>query len=559
MKKTLTVNLNNIVFHIDDDAYEMLQTYLHEIADYFQSEDEKKEIMTDVEARIAELFTEKLQKNKNVVNLIDVQEVIEIMGKPSQYADEDEEPKTPKSENKRTQKSRRFYRDPENSILGGIAGGLAAYFNLDVTLIRIILVVLVFIGVGFIVPIYIVVWFVAPEAVTASQRLEMQGEDVTVESIKTELNNAKSYVESDKFKQSARTVGERMLDILRVFFKVIFGFLGAVLGIVGVVLVGALIFVLFFIIFEPTVVNGFAPDLISNWSIISPEKLVMLIISLILLVGCPIFLLIYWAIQIISGRHNSSKTATWVVLILWLAGMFMFYSIGANTFIHLHQREGHPFSITWSDKDSPKVEEVRTCEPFNAIEISGNIELKLQNDSVQKVTVSTQDDYMPKIITRVENGVLHIYADEIFLNRKVKVSIYADSIRSIKASGACEIKTESEFASPEFKLELTGACQADMEVKISGLCDLDLTGASQANLNGSCNELKVNGTGACQVEAEDLIAKIANIDVTGASQADVFASERLDAKATGASQIDCKGSPKTVNKNTHVGSEINVE
>ena len=104
MKKTLTVNLNNIVFHIDDDAYEMLQTYLHEIADHFEADDEKAEIMNDIEARIAELFTEKLQKSKNVVNLLDVQEIIEIMGKPSQYTGEDEEedktPKAPKSEKK---------------------------------------------------------------------------------------------------------------------------------------------------------------------------------------------------------------------------------------------------------------------------------------------------------------------------------------------------------------------------------------------------------------------------------------------------------------------------
>ena len=101
MKKTLTVNLNSIVFHIDDDAYDMLQRYLHEIAEHFKSEDEKKEIMADIEARIAELFTEKLQKNKNVVTLTDVEEIIEIMGNPSQYTDEeDETPKAPKNEKK---------------------------------------------------------------------------------------------------------------------------------------------------------------------------------------------------------------------------------------------------------------------------------------------------------------------------------------------------------------------------------------------------------------------------------------------------------------------------
>jgi phage shock protein PspC (stress-responsive transcriptional regulator) len=558
MKKTLTVNLNNIVFHIDDDAYEMLQTYLHEIADHFQSDEEKKEIMNDIEARIAELFTEKLQKNKNVVNLVDVQEVIEIMGNPSQYADEDDEPKAHRTD-KKSQHSRRFYRDPENAILGGIAGGLSAYFNLDVTLIRILLVVLVFIGVGLVIPIYIVVWFVAPEAITASQRLEMQGEDVTVESIKTELNNAKNYVESEKFKQSASHVGVRFGEILRWTLKVVFGIIGAVLGIVGVVLVGALLVFLFFIIFEPSLINGFAPEVFSNWSIMTPDKMVMLIIALILVVGCPIFMLIYWAIRIVSGRREHTRTASWVVLILWLAGLFMFYSIGANTFIHLHQRDGHPFSFTWTDKDSPMTEEVRTVEPFTSIEVAGNIELVLGNDSTRQLTVSTQQDYLPKVITRVENGVLHIYAESIFLNRTVKVNVSADSIRSIKASGACEVSTESDLVSPEFKLELTGACQANMDVKIAGLCSLDLTGASQANLSGTTNQLKVEGTGACQIEAEELISKEADVRVTGASHADVYASEKLDAKATGASEVNCKGTPKTVNKDTHVGSEINVE
>jgi len=558
MKKTLTVNLNNIVFHIDDDAYEMLQTYLHEIADHFQSEDEKKEIMNDIEARIAELFNEKLQKNKNVVNLIDVQEVIEIMGKPNQYTDEEEDQDTLKSD-KKSQRTRRFYRDPENAILGGIASGLAAYFNIDVTWIRIILVALVFVGVGIIVPIYIVVWLVAPQAVTASQRLEMQGEDVTVESIKTELNHAKSYVESEKFKQSAATIGERMLEILRIVLKVIFGFVGVVLGIAGIVLVGALIFLLFFIIFEPSVINEFAPDLISNWSIITPEKMVMLIVSLILLVGCPIFLLIYWTTQIISGRRNASKTATWVVFILWLAGMFMFYSIGANTYMHLHQRDGHPFSITWSDKNSPETDEVRTCDPYHAIEVSGNIELTLDSNTTKQITVSTQQDYLPNVITKVENGILHIYSEKIFLNRTVKVHVPTDSIRSINATGACKVTTTSNLVTPEFELKLTGASQADMDLQVSGLCKMDLTGASQANLSGTCNELKIVGIGACQVRAHDLIAKKVDVRVSGASQAEVFASETLEAIATGASQIDCKGSPKNVNKNTHIGSEINVQ
>jgi len=385
-----------------------------------------------------------------------------------------------------------------------------------------------------------------------------QGEDVTVESIKTELNNAKNYVQSEKFKESATSVGERFAEIFRIFFKIVFGLVGAVLGIAGVVLVGALIMLLFFLVFEPTVINGFAPDFISNWGMITPDKMVMLIISLLLVVGCPIFMLIYWAVRIISGRREKNHTASWVVLILWLAGLFMFYSVGANTIIKMHNNNGHPFSIDWSDDNSSTTDEVRTCEPFHAIDVSGAIELTLRHDSAQQVTVSTKEAYLSKIITKVENGVLHIYADEIFLNRKVKVNVSADSITSIVAKGACQINTESDLITSNLKLDLTGASEADMDLKVAGLVDVNLTGASHANLNGSAASIKSEGIGACQLEAKDLITKKADIRVTGASHANVYATESLDASAFGASEIDCKGSPKNVNK-SNIGSEIHVE
>lgn len=561
MKKTLTVNLNNIVFHIDDDAYEMLQTYLHEIADHFQSDDEKKEIMNDIEARIAELFTEKLQKNKNVVNLIDVQEIIEIMGKPSQYAgeEEDDEPKAAPKSDKKQQKSRRFYRDPDNAVLGGIAGGLAAYFNIDVTWIRIILVLMVFLGVGFIVPIYIVVWFVAPAALTASQRLEMQGEDVTVENIKTEVNNVKNYMESEKFKHSARTMGERVFEILSWFFKIVFGFVGAILGLVGFIIVGSLILALFFLIFEPNVINGFAPDLISNWGAFSPEKMVLLVVSLILLVGCPIFLLVYWAIRLISGRNTAPRYASWVVLILWVAGLFMFFSIGAHTCINFRNHDGQPFSLNWTDDDKPFVDEVRKTEPFHAVEISGNFELNLKKDSTQEITISGPSGFMPKVISKVENGILYIYSDGILMNRSIKVAVSSDSINSLIAKGACKISTDSQLQIPDFSLELLGASEADLDVKVTGLLKLDIKGASKVDIKGTCETFKVDGLGASEIGASQLIAKNADVHVSGATHAHVYATENLNAEAYGASDIDCQGHPKNVKKTDNIASHISVE
>lgn len=561
MKKTLTVNLNGIVFHIDDDAYEMLQRYLHEIADHFQSEDEKKEIMSDIEARIAELFSEKLQKNKNVITLPDVEEIIEIMGKPSQYTDEEEQEKAAPKSDKKQHNSRRFYRDPENAMLGGIAGGLSAYFNIDVTWIRIILVLLVIFGVGFIIPIYIVVWFVAPAAVTASQRLEMQGEDVTVENIKTEINNVKNYVESDKFKKSASTVGERIFEILKWMLKIFFGFIGGILGITGIIVIGALIFALFMLIFEPTVIHGFAPDLFLGMTAFTPEKMVFLIISLILLFGCPIFLLVFWAIRLISGRqrNHSSRTASLVVLILWFVGLFLFFSLSAKTLVNLRGNNLHGFSFNWSDEDKPYKDEIRTCAPFHAIEVSGNVELVLVKDSTSKVLVSSPEDFITKVHTKVENGVLKIYSEGFLLNRNIKVTVSNDSLKSISAKGACQITSDYQLTSPEFNLELVGASETDLNLNVSGMVNLTTKGASKVDLKGNCTTIKIDGVGASEIETSELISKNADIQLKGASHANIYASENLKADAKGASDIDCIGHPKTVSKNEHVSSSINVE
>ena len=122
MKKTLTVNLNGIVFNIDEDAYQALKTYLNEIGNHFVS-DEEKEIINDIEARIAELFGEKLQNNKSVVDISDVENVIKILGHANQFeseSSESEESQTKEETKKKTHK--RFYRDPENAMLAGIAG-----------------------------------------------------------------------------------------------------------------------------------------------------------------------------------------------------------------------------------------------------------------------------------------------------------------------------------------------------------------------------------------------------------------------------------------------------
>ncbi|HSH50578.1 MAG TPA: PspC domain-containing protein [Bacteroidales bacterium] len=184
MKTTITVNLSGLVFHIDDDAYEMLNTYLIAIEKQFNSEAERKDIMADIETRIAELFTEMLGEKRDVIRKEEVLRVIEILGQPEDFI-EDETSSAGSYQAKSTtyQATKRLYRDPDNRVLGGVCGGLGAYFNIDPIVFR-ILFILIFFGMGSGLIIYIILWIAIPEALTTAQKLEMRGEPITIENIK---------------------------------------------------------------------------------------------------------------------------------------------------------------------------------------------------------------------------------------------------------------------------------------------------------------------------------------------------------------------------------------
>ena len=85
MNKTVTINISGIIFHIEEDAYETLSKYLLTIKSYFSKADGGTEIMSDIEARIAEMLQSKTSAVKQVVLMTDVDFVMENMGKPEEF------------------------------------------------------------------------------------------------------------------------------------------------------------------------------------------------------------------------------------------------------------------------------------------------------------------------------------------------------------------------------------------------------------------------------------------------------------------------------------------
>ncbi|MCL3780259.1 PspC domain-containing protein [Prolixibacteraceae bacterium JC049] len=352
MKKTFTINISGAVFHIDDDAYDKLRQYLNALNTHFGSSDEGHEIVSDIEARIAELFQEKMKGANTVVNLTWVDEVIEVMGTPQDFMEEDEDqepasaPFTPPFQ-KRNPKARRLYRDPDNRVLGGVCGGLGAYFKFDAVILRIILGILVIFpsfifapSGGTILIVYILLWIVVPKAKSVAQRLEMKGEDVNVsniektvkdeyESVKDKFNEFKQSETYAKGRQGFSKVGGAAASSGKMIGKLIVILIGAFLMIVGVSsLLGISIGV--------TATDGFLTDL-SLWDdnvnfsmltdhFVNGSDLTWIYISLFLVMGIPAIMLIFVGSKLIFKYKTNNALIGLSALGLWIISVIVLAS-----------------------------------------------------------------------------------------------------------------------------------------------------------------------------------------------------------------------------------------
>ena len=182
MKKVVNVGIGGRSFAMDEDAYSKLKKYLNAFRTRSQLGIQSKEVMEDLEERIAELFSEGITQYRNVVDIIAVERVIAQLGMPDgePYSEAGEDPISEIfSGNKPT---RKFYRNPDNKSIAGICSGIALYLNIDILLVRIVFVVALFMGsAGF--WIYVILWIAAPLAETPAQKCEMYGLPVTAENL----------------------------------------------------------------------------------------------------------------------------------------------------------------------------------------------------------------------------------------------------------------------------------------------------------------------------------------------------------------------------------------
>ena len=349
MEKTLTINISGWVFNINEDAYKKLTDYFVKLKKHFSKQEGGDEIVADIESRIAELFKEQNKDKESVIDLMDVEKVMNIMGQADEMEEDMDE--TDQNLNKGKNKQRKkLFRDPIHAHLGGVASGLGKYLNIDPIIIRILFIATIFTG-GIGVFAYLVLWVSIPEASTTSERIEMEGKKVTVQNIEEKVREEAAYIGGrlSEFSVEAKDVYHKTKPVRRQGLKKIeniFKIIGRALLRVSKFILGLLLFLTgatalaFFAIFyfnwlpgmefDTFFVNGLSLPEFLNTFIFDSKYSVFALIALSISIFIPIVMLVFIGIRFMFNvkRNKQFGNIVWQV---WLVTLIVSFGLSYNT------------------------------------------------------------------------------------------------------------------------------------------------------------------------------------------------------------------------------------
>lgn len=334
MNTTITIHLAGQLFHMDKHAYDTLKTYLMEIAAYFDTSEIKEELMFDIEGRIAELFSEKMTHERHVIMPQEVASVIEIMGQPKDYQLSDEEEYEEKTDRKN---DRSFFRDLDDTVLGGVAAGLAHYFGLQVSWVRLIWLLLAIFSWGGFIILYFALWvFIAP-AKTVAEKLAMKGEPVNISTlekkVKEKINAVKDSIKDVDYKATTEKTRsgltyffDRLGHFIQVLIEAVVKLLGAVLVIASFALLFSLTLALFTIGLADIFGYSFSNiENIAEFQYIGYQchefPFWVASIPILFLAGIPFTFLALLGKRLLGKSKKSNSSVLLILLGLWVASL----------------------------------------------------------------------------------------------------------------------------------------------------------------------------------------------------------------------------------------------
>jgi len=335
MKKVTNATLGGIVFAVEEDAYEALSKYLKSIEVKFVNSPDYSEISADIESAIAEKFKLRKKSDKIAITKIDVDEVVREMGTADEVGEvaDDQSGRDEKGSDNSTSQlnassvNKRLYRNTDDSIIGGVASGLAQYFDIDPVIVRVLFVVAFFFS-GFGLLVYIILWLIVPAAKTTTDKYAMRGENMTVaditERVKKNLNDEENITRVKGVWGSVRRFFVGFFEIVKTLFRGLMYILryvvGAALVVAAAVGVAGLVFVTS-VFWMPG--NTFVDPLVNQiTAIVMQEGIgVFLVISGVVVLFIPLLVIIMLGASLFAGRNFFTVAKSVSLFVVWIMSL----------------------------------------------------------------------------------------------------------------------------------------------------------------------------------------------------------------------------------------------
>jgi phage shock protein PspC (stress-responsive transcriptional regulator) len=467
MKKVMSVNIGGLVFQIDNEAYTKLDGYIKALEKQFQGTEGSEEIIGDIESRIAEIFQDKMKAGRESIRTEDIDEIVRIMGAPKDLGQESAEAyATPGSPGSSTAQAssgsaegstasagtgasaaghaggsssaagsasgdaasdpagsrpqdhsgpstgnnpKRFFRNSEDKLLGGVCSGFATYIDADPLIVRLAFLLAV-LGFGMGPVVYLILWIVVPEAKTTSEKLQMKGEKVTIDSIEKAIRKEANDIKKrfDHIKEDIENNPDHPVNKAekrgRDFFAEAGDSIGRLFGVAVKVFVGLLVAVIFFAIlsavFGVTGGLGYATFLfpgLLGLLFSSGTQATAMVIGVLAVLSIPLIIIAYKSLRFLLGINMGTKPLDALFLVAWVIGLGLVIVVGAKVASEF-QRE-----VTYREEVPLSINPVRTIY-LNRLETP--VRQFKHSDNIQMDGVSLTDDsvFFQELALDIEPG-----------------------------------------------------------------------------------------------------------------------------------------------------------
>jgi len=559
MKKTITVNLNGRVFTIDEDAYRLLDNYLNNLRIYFRKEEGASEIIADFEARIEELFSEKIRLGYQVITIEQVEEVIARVGKPDDFAVQEEaEEKGKEKEDKQTYFTesiagkKKFYRNLDDKMFGGVCSGIAAYFGWDVLAVRIISIVLLFATSFWIVPFYLIAWIVFPGALTAEEKLQMRGKPITVENIGKTVAAEKETVTPVQH----RGCLSGFIDLFVSLIKVVLIGLGCL---IALPLLFALVVVIIALVAALFGVGGGLLGIFPSFLI--ADHPVLATTAFLFVLGIPLVALIYAIISHFAKLNPLNRALKWTFLIVWILALIIMFSSGFRFYKSGFFRD---WNWNWSEisnyhaiKGNGISTETKynLDEPVKYVEINkylfANLQIEQASDSTSAIVISGDENLVDQVKYDLHDGRMVLSSrNPLRSENNLTVRLQTAGLKGIQSNMLGNIQMNRAFTGDELEIKMTGPGNLQADSLYVNSLTVSSEGVGSIRLSGKANKTHFDVAGVGRVRAFELVSDTVYAHVEGVGSIQCNPVDYLEGSLNGVGKITYKDEPRSKNTNS---------